>query len=69
MLPGGTLSLSGVRKTLRKLYAPTSEPNEAIVRALQALARLERIEPVAALMDAALMDSALINAARLAPAA
>ena len=54
-----TLNLSGVRKTLRKLYVPTSEPNEAIIRALQALARLERVEPVSAILDAA----------RLAPAA
>ena len=57
--PAVTLNLSGVRKTLRKLYVPTSEPNEAIIRALQALARLERVEPASATLDAA----------RLAPAA
>lgn len=61
MEQGSTLpayNLSGVRKTLRKLYAPTSEPNEAIIRALQALARLERVEPVAAAGAAALAPAA-----------
>ncbi len=38
----GTRDLCGVAKTLRHIYVPILEPDAAIARALEALARLER---------------------------
>ena len=38
----GTRHLVGVAKTLRRLYAPTDDPSDAIRQALEALARRER---------------------------